>query len=121
MAEAAGRNDEDKIARTVITLRRTAWLTGGLGLLVMVVFCVPLSRMTFDPSEYAWPIALSGIILLSSAIAAGQGCIINGTRRIADQYSLFLPVGSSRGSTESDSFVFCDLDYVLVVCSAGAG
>jgi PST family polysaccharide transporter len=59
-------------------------LTGGLGLLVMVVFCVPISRMTFDTSDYAWSIALLGITLLAGAIAGGQGCIINGTRRIAD-------------------------------------
>ena len=84
VAEAVGSNDDERIARTVITLRRTAWLTGGLGLLVMVTFCVPLSRMTFNTDDYAWPIALLGITTLSGAIAVGQGCIINGTRRIGD-------------------------------------
>lgn len=84
VAEAVGSHDDEKIARTIITLHRVAWLTGTLGLLVMVVFCVPLSRMTFGSSNYALSIAALGVTLLSGAIAAGQGCIINGTRRIAD-------------------------------------
>ena len=84
IAEAAGTDDEERIARTVITIRRTAWMTGVLGLLVMVIFCVPISRMTFDSDDYARSIALLGITLLSGAIAGGQGSIINGTRRIGD-------------------------------------
>jgi len=84
VAEAVGSGDDERIARTVMTLRRTAWLTGGLGLLVMAAFCLPLSRMTFGSSDYAWSIALLGITLLTGAIAGGQGCIINGTRRIGD-------------------------------------
>jgi len=84
VAEAVGSNDDERIARTVITLRRTAWLSGGLGLLVMVAFCMPLSQMTFNTYDFAWPIALLGITLFTGAIAAGQGCIINGTRRIGD-------------------------------------
>ena len=84
VAEAVGSGDDGRIARTVITLRRTAWLTGGLGFLVMVVFCVPLSRLTFGKADHAGSIAVLGITLLTGAIADGQGCIINGTRRIGD-------------------------------------
>jgi PST family polysaccharide transporter len=84
VAEAVGSNDDVRIARIVITLRRTAWLSGGLGLLVMVSFCLPMSRMTFGSDEYAWPIAVLGVTLLTGSIASGQGCIINGTRRIGD-------------------------------------
>lgn len=84
VAEAVGAGDDQRIARTVITVHRMAWLTGGLGLLVMVAFCVPLSRMTFGTNDHAWPIAALGITLLTGAIACGQGCIINGTRRIGD-------------------------------------
>jgi PST family polysaccharide transporter len=84
VAEAVGTGDDERIARTVITLRRIAWLTGGFGLLVMVVFCVPLSRVTFGTKDYAWPIAALGISLLTGAISSGQLCIINGSRRIGD-------------------------------------
>ena len=84
VAEAVGSEDNERIARTVITLRRTAWLTGALGLLLMIAFCVPLSIFTFSSNAYAWPIAALSITLSIGAIAAGQGCVINGTRRIAD-------------------------------------
>jgi len=84
VAEAVGSNDDERVARTVITLRRTACMTGGFGLMVMIALCVPLSRMTFGTNDYAWPIAALGITVLTGAIAGGQGCIINGTRRISD-------------------------------------
>jgi PST family polysaccharide transporter len=84
VAEAVGSGDDERVARTVIALRRIAWLTGGLGLLVMVAFCVPLARLTFGSTDYSWSIAVLGITLLAGAIASGQGCIINGTRRIGD-------------------------------------
>lgn len=84
VAKAVGTGDDEEIARTVITLRRMAWLSGGLGLLVMVVFAVPLSRMTFGSSDYVWPIVVLGVTVLAGAIAGGQSCIINGTRRIGD-------------------------------------
>lgn len=84
VAEAVGTNDEERIARTVITLRRTVWLTGSLGMLVMITLCVPISRVTFASSDYALPIALLGVTLLLTSITTGQACILRGTRRIAD-------------------------------------
>jgi PST family polysaccharide transporter len=84
VAEAVGTGDDERVSRTVITLRRAAWLTGALGMLVMAVFCVPLSSITFGNSDYAWSLAILGVTLLFSAISGGQGCIINGTRRIGD-------------------------------------
>lgn len=97
VAEAVGTNDDERIARTVITLRRAAWVTGGLGLLVMAAFCVPLSHATFASRDYAWAVALLGITLLTGAIAGGQGCIINGTRRIADLAKISI-LGAASGT-----------------------
>lgn len=84
VAESVGSGDYERIARTVVTLRRTAWLTGVLGLLVMVAFCQPLSQITFGSNDYAWSIAILGVSLLAGAVSGGQGSIINGTRRIGD-------------------------------------
>lgn len=84
VAEAVGTNDDVRIAHTVITLRRTAWLTGGCGLLLMIILCMPISRFTFGSDEHAVPIAILGITLLFASIAGGQTCVLRGTRRIAD-------------------------------------
>jgi antigen flippase len=84
VAEAAGTGDGGRLARTVVALRRTAWLTGGLGMLAMIVLAVPISRLTFGDVEHAWPVALLGLTVLLGSISAGQSCVLRGTRRIAD-------------------------------------
>jgi PST family polysaccharide transporter len=97
VAEAVGTNNDERIARTVITLRRAAWLTGGLGMLFMIVLCVPISRVTFTSSDYSWEIALLGVTLLLASITAGQACVLRGTRRIADIARI--TVGGALGGT----------------------
>ena len=84
VAEAVGTEDNERIARTIITLRRTAWVTGGLGLLVMGLFCVPISYVTFKSGDYAWNIALLSATPLLVSVSAGQSCVLRGTRRIGD-------------------------------------
>lgn len=84
VAEAVGTCDDKRISRTIITLRRMVWLSGGLGLLVMLALCIPLSTMTFGTKEYAWSIATLSFTPLIASIAGGQGCILIGTRRIKD-------------------------------------
>jgi len=84
IAEAVGTGDKERIARSVLTLRRMFWLTGGLGMTVLIVLCIPISWITFDSSAYALPIAFLSIIILINAIESGQGCILQGTRRIND-------------------------------------
>ena len=97
VAEAVGTEDNERIARTIITLRRTALITGGLGMLVMVVLCVPISSITFGNNEYALPIAILGVTLLFGAIGHGQGCILNGTRRIGDLAKISV-IGAANGT-----------------------
>lgn len=84
VAEAVGTGDGQQIARTVFTLRRTVWLTGGIGMLIMVLFCIPIAELSFKSGKYALPIALLGVTVLLSAITCGQACVLQGTRRIAD-------------------------------------
>ncbi|MBP7051982.1 MAG: O-antigen translocase [Phycisphaerae bacterium] len=84
VAEAVGTGNDERVARTVLTLRRTVWLTGILGLSAMLIFCVPISRISFGNSEHALAIALLGGTILLAAITSGQACVLRGTRRIAD-------------------------------------
>jgi len=84
VAEAVGTGDQVRIARTVKTLRRTVWLTGAAGMLIMMLACVPISLLTFDSNDHALPIAFLSITILLAAVTSGQACILQGTRRIAD-------------------------------------
>lgn len=84
IAEAHGSGDQDRIARTVKTLRRTVWVTGLLGMLIMMLGSTLLSSATFGSTEHALSIALIGITILLGNITAGQSCLLQGTRRIKD-------------------------------------
>jgi len=84
VAEAAGTNDSERIGRTVLTLRRICWLTGLIGAILLAVFAVPLSYLTFENSDYAWQIALLGLSVLLGSVSAGQMALVQGMRRIGD-------------------------------------
>jgi antigen flippase len=105
IAEAAGTGDELKIARTTVTLRRAALVLGVLGMLLMMIFCVPLSRFTFGSTEYTWPIALLSVTLFLGAVSGGQVALVQGLRRIADLASLSV-LGGLLGTVVSIPMIF---------------
>ncbi len=84
IAEAVGSGDQERIGRTVLTLRRMCWLTGGLGSLAVALFAPKLSQMTFNSPDYALNIALVGLTILFSNVQGGQMALIQGMRRIGD-------------------------------------
>jgi len=84
IAEAAASSDDKRIARTVTVLRRTAVLLGIFGAGLLVVFCRQLSAWTFGTDEHAGAVALLSLVVLFRLVAAGQGALVQGTRRIAD-------------------------------------
>ncbi len=84
IAEAHGTGDQDQVARTVKSLRRTVWLTGILGLAITILASSFLSRISFGSTDYSLAIALLSSTILMANITAGQSCILQGTRRIAD-------------------------------------
>ena len=84
IAESHGIGEAERIARTVITLRRTVWITGALGMLITIAGCAWWSIITFGSAEHAVAIALLGITILLGSVSMGQSCVLQGTRRIAD-------------------------------------
>ncbi len=81
---AHSQNDEVKIAKTILSFRRLVWLTGIVGMLIMVVFCVPISNWTFHSSDKSLEFAIAGSIVFFTAISSGQIALLRGVRRIAD-------------------------------------
>ncbi len=84
IAYAYANGDEKVVAGTVKTLRRTVWLTGLLGCFGMVAAAWPLSKVTFGSGEETFNLALLGSTILFGSLAAGQGCLLQGTRRIKE-------------------------------------
>lgn len=84
VASAFGTGDDREISKAVLTLRRTTWLTGSAGMLVMIIFCIPLSKFSFNTVDYSLSLALLSVPLLFGTIASGQSCVLVGIRRISD-------------------------------------
>lgn len=84
IAEAVGSGESERIARTAVVLRRISVLLGILGALSMVVFSRQLSVLTFGSDQHASAVALLSLVVLFGLVAAGQGALIQGMRRIPD-------------------------------------
>lgn len=84
IAEAAATGDQHCVARTVTTLRYTALLSGILGTLLVVCFCVPISRLTFGDEKHAWGIAVVSLTLVLGNISSGQIALLQGLRRLKE-------------------------------------
>ena len=84
IAAAMGKGDEPAIGRAVLTLRRICWLTGLLGMAVMMLLSPLISQFTFGHQDYALDIAALGLVILFGNLSGGQIALIQGMRRIGD-------------------------------------
>ena len=84
IAEAVGAGDTQCIARTVTTLRRVAFCSGGLGALLLMILSKPVSRLTFGDDKHAVAIALLALAVFFSDVSDGQAALVQGMRRISD-------------------------------------
>ena len=84
IAEAVGSGNDGRIARAAAVLRRTSIVLGILGAALLVVFCKPISGLTFGSTQHAGAVALLSVAVLFRLVSAGQGALIQGMRRIAD-------------------------------------
>jgi antigen flippase len=96
IAEAHGLGDESQIARIVTMLIRVAWVTGIVGMLVVMVGSEMLSVVSFGTGIYAWPIGFLGLAVLFGNAAIGQSCILQGTRRVGSMAKVGI-VGAING------------------------
>lgn len=84
IAEAVGSGDSGRIARTAKILQRTAIFLGLLGAVFLFGFSTQLSILTFGNDKHASGVALLSIAVFFNLVSAGQGALIQGTRRISD-------------------------------------
>jgi PST family polysaccharide transporter len=84
IAEAAGNGDQEAVARSLLTVRRVSWVTGLLGMVLLIILAYPLSVATFGNSSQVTALRILSTTLLFGSVAGGFGAIIQGTRRIRD-------------------------------------
>jgi PST family polysaccharide transporter len=83
IAEAAGSDDKERIARTATVLKRVSVVLGILGAILLVVISPQASALTFGNRERAGAVALLSIAVFLKVLSGGQGALIQGMRRIA--------------------------------------
>lgn len=105
IAEAAGTKDETRIARTLVTLRRVALISGLLGMVLVLALAPLLGRTTFGDDKHGWGIALMALTLLFGGMSAGQSALLQGLRRLRDLAASQI-VGSLCGAVVSVALVW---------------
>ena len=84
IAEAVGSGEMERIARTATVLRRISVLLGLFGASLLVMFSGQVSTLTFGDDQHAGSVAVLSLAVAFGCVAAGQGALIQGMRRIAD-------------------------------------
>jgi antigen flippase len=82
VAESNVSNDKIKISRSVKILKKWAFWTGILGTLVILIFCVPISKYSFGDMSHVFSIAALSITILIISISGGQLAVLQGYRKI---------------------------------------
>lgn len=84
IAEAVGTQDSNRIARTIIVLRRTALVLGLVGMLTLVAMAKAASMWAFGDAAHATSIAWVSIAVFFRLVADGQAALLQGMRRVGD-------------------------------------
>jgi antigen flippase len=94
---AENNNDPQRVARTILILRRWEFGTGLVGTLVTAALCGVFSTYSFGNSSYTLSIALISVVLVVNAVSAGQLAILQGLRKIGEMAKATL-LGSVLGT-----------------------
>jgi PST family polysaccharide transporter len=124
IAEAAGTQDEMRIGRTIVTLRRVSLMSGLVGLTLVLLLAPLLSRMTFDDDKHILGISIMSLTLLFGGISAGQNALLQGLRRLRDLAASQI-AGSTFGAMVSIALVWClreegIVPFLLAISAFGA-
>lgn len=84
IAEAAGSGDSERISVTAAVLRRVSLALGLLGAAILALGAVPISWATFGSSAHWTDMCILALAVFCTLVSAGQGALLQGTRRIAD-------------------------------------
>jgi len=84
VSEANNSGDTKQIARVVFALRRLVWITGLLGMIVVILTSPILSKTSFGDYNHIIPFIVLSVTLLLIQINAGKRVILQGTRRLKD-------------------------------------
>lgn len=105
IAEAVGSGDLRRVAQTAAVLRRTAYLLGLLGAVIILLFHQQIAAITFGDRTHASAVSFLSLAVLFALISGGQAALIQGMCRIADLAKMGV-LGAMAGTAASIALVF---------------
>ena len=105
IAEAVGLSEVERVATTTIVLRRMSLVTGLFGAALMLLCARQISLVSFGNANHARAIAALSVAVCFALLAAGQGALLQGSRRIADLAKMNM-LGSALGTAASIALVY---------------
>jgi PST family polysaccharide transporter len=82
VSKATESGDNQKIIDTISVSKRLLWYTGLLGMFLLIVFCVPASKIFFGDSSKSLHLCLLSFAVLTGILSTGQVAYLQGTRQI---------------------------------------
>jgi O-antigen/teichoic acid export membrane protein len=82
VAEANGGGDFQRISGVITVLRKLVWITGMLGMIVVIVLSPILSKSTFGNYDHTIPFIFLSTTLLLQQLSAGQSVVLQGMRKL---------------------------------------
>ena len=105
IAESVGSGDSVRVARTVIVLRRVAFVLGLIGALLLILLAWPISNLSFGTGAQAGSVALLSAAVFLRLVSDGQGALLQGMRRIGDMARIGV-IGALLGTLASIPLVY---------------
>lgn len=82
VSEANASGDIKRISTTITVLRKLVWLTGLLGMVVVIALSPFLSKLTFGNYDYTTSFVILSVSLLFTQLASGRGVLLQGLRKL---------------------------------------
>ncbi len=114
IAAANGTGDENKISRTIISLRRMALISGIAGACLLFFLSGPLSRLTFGNYGHRHALEILSLTIFFIAVSSGQTALIQGMRKIRD-LAILSVLGTLLGTLLSIPIIYAIGESGIVV------
>ncbi|TDP00910.1 oligosaccharide flippase family protein [Flavobacterium sp. 245] len=82
VSAANAAEDKTRISIIITALKHWVWVTGILGMIVVIVMSPFLSKVTFGSNSYIYPFILVSVTLLFNQLSTGQLAILQGTQKL---------------------------------------
>jgi PST family polysaccharide transporter len=105
IAEAVGSNQSGRAASVARLVRRVTFWLALLGGMALLVFARPIARFTFGNGSHSEAIAALSVAVFFGLITAGQGALLQGTRRMGDLARMSV-VGACAGTVAAVPSVY---------------